>query len=173
VLLTTKSGPTISTARYSNLAKHISGRQELFRNFRGKIQPESVWRVCWRTIRKNKTFFFLDGEQKFQRRGIQFTGLVPSLAMRDGDYSADPFGNPASGLVIRKSEYGRNVHGPSVFHQYLFPCDPNRNPLPANANGSQPQGTACNKIPSGLINPIGQAMMKLYPPPNATGQLQF
>src|SRR6266850_6173226 len=28
-------------------------------------------------IRKNKTFFFVDGEQKFQRHGITFTGLVP------------------------------------------------------------------------------------------------
>ncbi len=28
-------------------------------------------------IRKNKTFFFVDGEQKYQREGIVFTGLVP------------------------------------------------------------------------------------------------
>ena len=43
-------------------------------------------------IRKNKTFFFVDGEQKYQREGIVFTGLVPSLAMRGGDFSSDPFG---------------------------------------------------------------------------------
>src|SRR6266849_2605239 len=57
-------------------------------------------------IRKNKTFFFLDGEQKFQRRGITFTGLVPSLAMRDGDYSADPFGTPVSGFISNPNMAG-------------------------------------------------------------------
>ena len=54
-------------------------------------------------IRKNKTFFFVDGEQKYQLHGITFTGLVPSLAMRTGDFSADPFGNPVSGLGNRQS----------------------------------------------------------------------
>ena len=43
-------------------------------------------------IRKNKTFFFIDGEQKYQLQDIPFTGLVPSLAMRTGDFSSDPFG---------------------------------------------------------------------------------
>ena len=41
------------------------------------------------------------------------------------------------------------------------------NPLPANADGSQAQGTPCNKIPANLINSIGQAMINIYPAPNA------
>src|SRR6202011_3656964 len=45
-------------------------------------------------IRKNKTFFFVDFEQKDQRHGIPFTGLVPTAAMRNGDFSKDPFGQP-------------------------------------------------------------------------------
>jgi hypothetical protein len=48
-------------------------------------------------IFRNKMFFFVDGEQKDQREGITFTGLVPSLAMRSGDFSADPFGTPVTG----------------------------------------------------------------------------
>ena len=44
---------------------------------------------------------------------------------------------------------------------------PAGNPMPANPDGSQPHGTPCNKIPSGLINNIGQAMMNIYPAPNA------
>ena len=39
--------------------------------------------------------------------------------------------------------------------------------LPANPDGSQAPGTPCNKIPASLINPIGQAMINLYPAPNA------
>ena len=57
-------------------------------------------------IRKNKTFFFLDGEQKDQLHGITFTGLVPSAAMHTSaaqpyaDFSNDPFGNPVSATSI-------------------------------------------------------------------------
>src|ERR1700720_3923596 len=57
-------------------------------------------------IRKNKTFFFVDGEQKDQLRGITFTGLVPSAAMHTSaaqpfaDFSADPFGAPVSATSI-------------------------------------------------------------------------
>jgi Carboxypeptidase regulatory-like domain len=107
-------------------------------------------------IRRNKTFFFVDGEQKDQREGITFTGLLPSLAMRSGDFSADPFGNPISGLAI----INPNTLGP-------FQCNSSGNPIAANTDGSQPQGTPCNKIPSNLFNNIGQAMINLYPTPNA------
>src|SRR5467141_4599343 len=71
-------------------------------------------------IRKNKTFFFLDGEQKYQRHGIAFTGLVPSDAMRNGDYSA----NPASGLVIANPNMVGTSTNPSVYPNIYFQCDP-------------------------------------------------
>src|ERR1700691_3435232 len=74
-------------------------------------------------IRRNKTFFFIDGEQKDQREGITFTGLLPSLAMRSGDFSADPFGNPASGLVIA------NPNMVGAANPY-FQCDASGNPIP-------------------------------------------
>ncbi len=45
-------------------------------------------------IKKDKTFFFADFEQKYQRHGIPFTGVVPTAAMRTGDFSHDAFGNP-------------------------------------------------------------------------------
>jgi hypothetical protein len=107
-------------------------------------------------IHKGKTFFFVDGEQKYQRHGIIFTGLLPSLAMRSGDFSSDPFGNAISGLAI----INPNTLGP-------FQCNSAGNPIPANPNGSQAPGTPCNKIPSNLFNNIGQAMINLYPTPNA------
>src|SRR5450755_3755082 len=50
-------------------------------------------------IRKDKTFLFADYEQKYQRHGIPFTGLVPSVAMRNGDFTDDAFGNPRSGFL--------------------------------------------------------------------------
>ncbi|HLI76912.1 MAG TPA: hypothetical protein VKV02_08195, partial [Acidobacteriaceae bacterium] len=117
-------------------------------------------------ILKNKLFFFLDGEQKDQRQGITFAGLVPSLAMRNGDFSADPFGNPVSGLAIANPNMIGASTSPSTFPNVYFQCDAMGNPLPANPDGSQPKGTACNKIPSNLINSVGQALMNIYPAPN-------
>ena len=70
-------------------------------------------------IKKNKTFFFLDGEQKFQLQDIPFTGLVPSLAMRAGDFTNDPFGNPAP--LYRQPQHGWGVHQPAALSQRLFP----------------------------------------------------
>src|SRR5229473_1593927 len=118
-------------------------------------------------IRKNKTFFFVDGEQKYQRHGITFTGLLPSEAMRTGDFSADPFGNPVSGIVIVNPNMVGASTNPNVFPNIYFHCDPAGNPLAANPNGLQAPGAACNKIPAGLINNIGQGLANLYPTPNA------
>jgi len=119
-------------------------------------------------IRKNKTFFFVDGEQKYQRHGITFTGLVPSLAMRTGDFSADPFGNAVNGLAIVNPNMIGASTNPNVYPNVYFQCNGAGQPIAANSDGSQPQGTPCNKIPSNLINNIGQAMINLYPAPNAS-----
>ncbi len=121
-------------------------------------------------IVKNKTFFFVDGEQKYQRHGITFTGLVPTPDMIAGDFSNDPYGNAANGLVITNPNMDGASTDPAVHPSVYFQCDPSSgNPLPANSDGSQPQGTACNKVPTGLINNIGQGMMGYYPTPNANG----
>ena len=128
-------------------------------------------------IRTSKTFFYLDGEQKYQRKGVTFTGLVPTQAMRNGDFSADPFGkqiplpagnSPLSpGAIINPNVTGASADAavrPNVF----FQCDASGNPLPANADGSQAPGANCYKIPSGLINPIASSMINFYPFPNTS-----
>ncbi|HEV2575703.1 MAG TPA: carboxypeptidase-like regulatory domain-containing protein [Acidobacteriaceae bacterium] len=118
-------------------------------------------------IQHNKTFFFVDAEQKYQREGITFTGLVPSLAMRGGDFSADPFGNQLSGIGASFVPVIANPNMVGAANPY-FQCNASTgNPLPANADGSQPTGANCNKIPSNLINSVGQAMINIYPAPNA------
>src|ERR1700722_11526372 len=118
-------------------------------------------------IQKNKTFFFVDGEQKYQLHEIPFTGLVPSLAMRSGDFSSDAFGNPVSGLVITNPNMVGASTNPNVYPNIYFQCDTGGNAFAAKPDGSQAPGTACNKLPGNLVNPIGQAMINLYPDPNA------
>jgi hypothetical protein len=129
-------------------------------------------------IRKNKTFFFVDGEQKYQLHGIPFTGLVPSLAMRTGDFSDDPFGNPVPVPSIVNPNMVDTVGpgvstDPTVYPNIYYQCDGNGNAILANPDGSQAQGTPCNKIPANLISPIGQAMINLYPKPNATNSTAY
>jgi hypothetical protein len=124
-------------------------------------------------VRRNKTFFFVDGEQKYQREGITFTGLIPSKAMRTGDFSADPFGNSLSGIgsaftpvIVNPNMIGAST-SPSAYPNVYFQCNTSGTPLPANAEGLQPQGLNCNKIPSNLISSIGQGLINIYPTPNA------
>lgn len=106
-------------------------------------------------IKKDKTFFFADIQNKMQRHGIPYTGLVPSVAMRNGDFSDDAFGNPRTGFLTNP-----NTGTP-------FQCTSNGTPILAAPDGSQAQGVACNKIPANLMNPITQKMINLYPLPNA------
>lgn len=115
-------------------------------------------------LRHNKAFFFVDAEQKDQREGITFTGLVPSLAMRSGDFSADPFGNPVSSGSFVAAIANPNMVGAA---NPYFQCDASGNPIAANPDGSQAAGINCNKIPSNLIDHVGQGMINIYPAPNA------
>ncbi len=150
-------------------------------------------------IRKNKTFFFLDSEQKYQRKGVTFTGVVPSDAMRPdpitgvADFSADALGNkfalptpdptdptnPAKGIIPAGAITNPNMSGaalnPNVFPNIYFQCDSNGNPtaLNANGNGGQTQGTPCYKIPSGLIDPLAKQLMALYPHRNVINPGNF
>ena len=127
-------------------------------------------------IRHNKMFFFVDGEQKYQREGITFTGLVPSgtspsgtsagTGMRGGDFSADPFGASLSGIGPAFTPVIANPNMVGASNAY-FQCDSLGNPIMANADGSQAPGVNCNKIPSNLIDHVGQSMMNIYPLANA------
>lgn len=110
-------------------------------------------------IKKDKTFFFADIQNKMQRHGIPFEGLVPSIAMRNGDFSDDAFGNPRTGLLANP-----NVSGAA---DTAFQCGGSGAALPGNADGSQAAGSDCNKIPASLINPIAAKMINFYPLPNA------
>ncbi len=73
-------------------------------------------------ILKNKLFFFVDGEQKSQRHGIPFTGIVPTDAMRAGDFSLDAFGRPQpAGFFLNNPNVGG---APDT----RFQCDAGGNP---------------------------------------------
>src|SRR6202522_272779 len=173
----TRAGPTVLVTTKSGSNNFHGSLYEFFRNTsldarsyfaasKQKFNLNDFGGSVGGPIRKNKTFFFIDGEQKYQLQDIPFTGLVPSLAMRTGDFSSDPFGNPVSGpIIVNPNMVGAAT--PANPNAIYFQCNASGVPLPANPDGSQAPGTPCNKIPANLINPIGQAMINLYPNPNA------
>jgi hypothetical protein len=169
VLVTTKSGSNDFHGSLFEFLRNTSlDAKSFFATSPEKFNLNQFGGSFGGPIRKNKTFFFLDGEQKYQRHGITFTGLLPSEAMRTGDFTSDPFGNPVTGLVIVNPNMIGASTNPGIFPNVYFQCDAAGAPLPVAANGSQAPGTACNKIPAGLFNSVGQALINLYPTPNAS-----
>jgi hypothetical protein len=107
-------------------------------------------------IRKNKTFFFADLEKVRQQDPINLEGVVPTALERTGDFSKSPANLPLD---------------PADDPQHLSSAAGIYDPCPGNQTGS-----ACphalfpgNVIPTSEIDPIGQAILNLYPMPNIAG----
>jgi carboxypeptidase family protein len=93
-------------------------------------------------IKKEKTFFFVDFEKTRQNDPVHIDAFVPTALERAGDFSKtqvlDQNGNPVQ--------------------QQIF------NPFSVDATGTR-QPFAANVIDPGLIDPIGQKIINLYPQP--------
>ncbi|HYE74941.1 MAG TPA: carboxypeptidase-like regulatory domain-containing protein, partial [Blastocatellia bacterium] len=110
---------------------------------------------------ENKTFFMygMEGIKEARPRN-NGTPTIPTVKMRSGDFSE---------LTAINNTY--QIHNPfsarregSRVRRDPFYCDASGNPLAPNANGTQPVGTPCNKIPAGLINPIAKKFVDTYLP---------
>jgi hypothetical protein len=177
----TRSGPTVLVTTKSGSNQLHGSLFEFFRNT--KLDARSYFAPTREQfnlnqfggslggpIKKDKTFFFLDYQAKRQRHGQPFLGLIPTPAMVNGDYSADALGvarpNTFDFPATKNANGFSDLSNPFTFSP--FQCDASGNPVAPNSDGSQNAGaTACNKIPAGMIDPVGQAMMRLYPQPNA------
>ena len=162
VLVTTKSGNNNFHGSLFEFFRNTSlDARSFFATSTEKFNLNQFGASLGGPVKKDRTFFFVDYEQKYQRHGIPFTGLMPSAAMRTGDFSRDAFGNPVSDPLINANATGADGN------PVPFMCDGSGNALPSAADGTQAAGTPCRKIPQGLINPIGQKLINLYPLPNA------
>jgi len=165
VLVTTKSGSNnFHGSLFEFLRNTALDAKSFFATSPEKFNLNQFGGSIGGPIRKNKTFFFVDGEQKDQLHGITFTGLVPSAAMHTSaaqpfaDFSHDPFG-----AVVSPTSITNPYTGGSPF-QCVSASGP---PTAVNPDGSQVAGVPCAKIPAALVNPIGAALVNLYPLPNA------
>ena len=179
VLLTTKSGSNQFHGSVFEFLRNTSlDAKSFFATSTEKFNLNQFGGTLGGPIRKNKTFFFIDGEQKDQLHGIPFVGLVPTAAMRSGDFSADNFGNalPAGNIVITNpymSGASTTPNAPNATtgvpnNNVFFQCVPGTNQpmgMVSATTGQQYQGQPCNVIPQGLFNSIGAKMINLYPLP--------
>jgi hypothetical protein len=125
-------------------------------------------------IQKDKTFFFLDYQAKMQRKGIPFTGLVPSTAMTtpdpngDYNYNLDPFGVARPGFAAGAPQFNADGFSNLVnpYSGTPFECNSAGNAIVPVA-GIQTGGTSCNVIPAAMVNAIGARVISLYPAPDA------
>ena len=163
VLVTTKSG---SNAFHGSLFEYFRNTKldasSFFAATKEQFNLNQFGGSLGGALQKDKTFFFLDYEAKMQRHGIPFVGLVPTSAMMAGDFTLDPFGNP------RGSAAFPNLANPyATGGDTRFQCDGGGNPLAPNADGTQPAGVDCNKIPAAMFDKVGAKMIQLYPATNA------
>jgi len=184
-----RAGPTVLVTTKSGSNQFHGSAFEFFRNTDldaatpfvdkvGKFNLNQFGGSFGGPIQKDKTFFFGDYQAKMQRKGVPFTGFVPTTAMvtadANGNYneSSNPFGtqltNPypyVSGTTSANYPFICNI-------ATGLPVTPNPagSPLGGGSQGPPVTGVSqpCDIIPGSLINPQGAAVAALYPMPNVS-----
>lgn len=176
-----RAGPTVLVTTKSGSNQYHGSLFEFFRNT--KLDARSYFATSVEKfnlnqfggslggpIKKDKTFFFVDYQAKMQRRGVPFTGFVPTNGMTtpDANGNYDFRGAPtlAPGAFLKNPYANQNgVSGePSNFQ-----CSSGSTPEPVLADRSQTPGIPCNIIPAGVVNSVGAKVLQLYPAPTVNG----
>jgi Carboxypeptidase regulatory-like domain len=174
----TRAGPTVLVTTKSGTNQFHGSLFEYFRNTsldarsyfastKEQFNLNQFGGALGGPIKKDKTYFFVDYQAKRQRHGIPFEGLIPTPAMMNGDFSMDPLGLSRGDP---HTEYNNQVLFPHLRNPFTFSpfeCDSSGTPIPASSEGSQTGGSACDKIPANMFDPVGHAMIQLYPQANA------
>jgi len=105
-------------------------------------------------IKKQKTFFFVDLELTREHDPVNMNGTVPTDDERNGIFTNTMTADPNTGNPVQQA----------IFNPFQVTCVPN--PPPASGCTQTRTPFPNNVIDPSLINPIGQALMKLYPEPN-------
>lgn len=163
VLVTTKSG---SNQYHGSLFEFFRNTKldarSYFANSKEKFNLNQFGGSFGGPIKKDKTFFFLDYQAKMQRKGVPFTGFVPTAGMTTPDANGNYDFSGAPTLAG-----GGFLNNP--FSGSPFQCQPGTStPEPVDATGAQNPGVNCNIVPAAVVNPIGAKVLQLYPTPNVT-----
>jgi hypothetical protein len=170
-----RAGPTVLVTTKSGTNQYHGSLFEFFRNT--KLDARSYFATSVEKfnlnqfggsfggpIKKDKTFFFVDYQAKMQRRGVPFTGFVPTTGMTtpDANGNYDFSGAPTLPGLTSTGGFLTNPYAGIPFQ-----CVPGTSTPEPVVAGIQPAGEDCNIIPAGVVNPLGAKVMQLYPTPNA------
>jgi Carboxypeptidase regulatory-like domain len=108
-------------------------------------------------LKKNKTFFFVDMEKVRQQDPINLEGIVPTQAERQGDFSNSPANTADDPANPDPAQANAGIYDPCPGNQGSTACPSTRTQFLNNV------------IPANRIDPIGQAILNLYPLPNVAG----
>jgi len=168
VLVTTKSG---SNQFHGSLFEFFRNTKldarSYFANTKEKFNLNQFGGSFGGPIKKDKTFFFLDYQAKMQRKGVPFTGFVPTTGMTtpdaNGNYDFSGAPTLAAGGFLNNPYSGSH-----------FQCQPGTStPEPVDSTGVQSAGVDCNIVPAAVVNPIGAKVLQLYPTPNVTNAVGY
>jgi hypothetical protein len=163
VLITTKSGSNqLHGSLFEFFRNKALNSKSYFAASKEKFNLNQFGGSLGGALQKDKTFFFLDYQATRRRQGIPNSGIVPSNAMHP-----DPITGNADFTLNGLGQANNQITNP--YTGKPLSCVSPGVPEPVNpADGSQSGGAACNIIPAALINPIGAALVSLYPGANTT-----
>ncbi len=159
---------------------------DFFGNLRGQPRPDTHSNRPGATLTgpvilpklyngRDKTFFTFgyEGIRDSRPRFDSTTPTVPTVAMRNGDFSAF-LGLPNGQQYQIYNPYSRRIDTARAGHfiQDPFKCNADGSPV-TPVNGIQTGGTACNKIPTQLINPVSKALLQFFSNPRTAGTAEF
>lgn len=187
VLVTTKSGSNqFHGTLFEFFRNTVLDAKTPFVNAKPQFNLNQFGGSVGGPIQKNKTFLFVDYQAKKKRQGIPFTGLVPTQAMMNDDFTMDPYGLEPRG-PNNKYLFNNLTNPYATAPNNNFYCLPGTStPEPVLSDGTQaPGGSVCNIIPQAIINPtglvnsqgvpegLGQALVNLYPVANVQGAVGY
>jgi hypothetical protein len=133
--------------------RSVLNANEFFRNANGIANPDhsrdQYGFSLGGPIKKEKTFFFVDFEKTKESAPSNIAAFVPTALERAGDFSQ-------TRVICTDDSFGCTLGQPTL--QRIF------NPFNVSS-GTRADFTTPNVIDSNLINPIGQAIINLYPQP--------
>ena len=147
VLVTTKSGSNQFHGSVFEFFRNTKlDARSYFASQREKFNLNQFGGSLGGPIKKDKTFFFLDYQAKMERRGVPFTGFVPTTGMTtpdaNGNYDFSGAPTVLDGELLN-NPFARHfpssvVHGHFVHPEPVEPCQMERQTLRASPATSFP-----------------------------------
>jgi hypothetical protein len=119
---------------------------------------------------KDKTFFFFGVEPRYLSDRLQADGLMPTDAMRAGDFSNTVRVTNGDSVPVLQSvanQFPTVAQTNSTIYQYFTPVGNLLTINPAPAKGTTLTPFPNNIIPGSLLDPVSQSLLKWVPEPNA------